>query len=337
MPSVTLPVAPTLFSSPQCLAAGEEATNLYLRGLFWCAVHGVAEVPSVALATLTQRPDAADLAMRLVAAGMWTQTADGWQAVDDHRRHVSAVRAAAGRRSGQVRNEQKEQRSAKFVKTSVEVPDTTYARASGNSGQQKNSVGTKTTESTAPAAPPTRATPTAEAAVGVPPKTPTYRNGEAVLARLSKASGGRFDHHACSSSLRAEFIDRFAAYNPTGLLLDRMGLLLQTYETMWGFATRLDGGNVNVAVLLGKPDAHGERSAAMLADLIGRASKSLADDAAKAARAEAQRQREERARTDAEAYRAQQAARRVVTPEEFAAIRARSPLGKRVAEMRAQG
>lgn len=109
-----------LFDHPKVLIAGEEAANLYVRGLVWCCKHltdGL--IPREALRTLTTRRDAAALAVKLVSAGLWEPREGGWAVHDflDHnptaaevkarRSELSAKRAEAGKRggirSGQVR------------------------------------------------------------------------------------------------------------------------------------------------------------------------------------------------------------------------------------------
>lgn len=83
---------------PQALIAGEDATNLHLRALVWSGEHRTdGAIPAVALGVLTSRSDAGELALRLVAAGLWAVTATGWQMV---RERLSVIRSEAGRRGG---------------------------------------------------------------------------------------------------------------------------------------------------------------------------------------------------------------------------------------------
>ena len=105
---------------PKVLVAGEEAANLYLRGLVWCCKHLTdGAIPREALRTLTARRDAGALAVKLVAAGLWEVDGNGWRVHDFHdhnptaaevkarRSELSAKRSEAGKlggiRSGQVR------------------------------------------------------------------------------------------------------------------------------------------------------------------------------------------------------------------------------------------
>ena len=108
------------YDHPKVLIAGEEAANLYLRGLVWCCKHLTdGAIPREALRTLTGRRDAAALAAKLVASGLWEARESGWAVHDFHdhnptaaevkarRAELSAKRAEAGKRggirSGQVR------------------------------------------------------------------------------------------------------------------------------------------------------------------------------------------------------------------------------------------
>lgn len=108
------------FDHPKVLVAGEDAANLYVRGLVWCCKHLTdGAIPREALRTLTGRRDAAALAAKLVASGLWEAREGGWAVHDflDHnptsaevkarRSELSAKRAEAGKRggirSGQVR------------------------------------------------------------------------------------------------------------------------------------------------------------------------------------------------------------------------------------------
>lgn len=108
------------FDHPKVLVAGEDAANLYVRGLVWCCKHLTdGAIPREALRTLTGRRDAAALAAKLVASGLWEMRDGGWAVHDFHdhnptaaevkarRSELSAKRAEAGKRggirSGQVR------------------------------------------------------------------------------------------------------------------------------------------------------------------------------------------------------------------------------------------
>lgn len=103
-----------ILSHPRMLRAGEDAANLHLRATVYCARYltdGRVEVEY--LPAITRRPDAADLAARLVKAGAWDDHPDGgWtirdflrdqpsaEEVEAKRARVSAARAAAGRKGG---------------------------------------------------------------------------------------------------------------------------------------------------------------------------------------------------------------------------------------------
>ena len=56
------------YDHPKVLVAGEEAANLYLRGLVWCCKRlSDGAIPREALRTLTARRDAGALAVKLVS------------------------------------------------------------------------------------------------------------------------------------------------------------------------------------------------------------------------------------------------------------------------------
>jgi hypothetical protein len=86
MPSISLPTGLLTLPIPDDLAL------LHMRALVWAAEHRTdGTLPTAALDVISRRPDAGELALRLVAAGVWTQTATGWRVIDDHRARVSAV------------------------------------------------------------------------------------------------------------------------------------------------------------------------------------------------------------------------------------------------------
>lgn len=106
---------------PKVLRAGEDAANLYLRALIWCNKHLTdGHIPREALRALSMRSGLPALAGRLVAVGLWEETAEGWYVhdfaahnplradVEAKRQDLSAKRAEAGkrggRRSGEVRS-----------------------------------------------------------------------------------------------------------------------------------------------------------------------------------------------------------------------------------------
>lgn len=101
------------FDHPKVLRAGEDAANLYVRALVWCNKHLTdGEIPREALRVLTTRRDAATLAGRLVAVGLWEATEVGWFVHDFHahnprredveakRSELYAKRSEAGKRGG---------------------------------------------------------------------------------------------------------------------------------------------------------------------------------------------------------------------------------------------
>ena len=83
---------------PKVLRAGEDASNLFMRGCIWCNKHLTdGAIPREALRALTARRDAAALAAKLVSVRLWEETADGWQ-VHDWSDHNPTRESVEGRR-----------------------------------------------------------------------------------------------------------------------------------------------------------------------------------------------------------------------------------------------
>lgn len=83
---------------PKVLRAGEDASNLFMRGCIWCNKHLTdGAIPREALRALTARRDAATLAAKLVSVRLWEETADGWQ-VHDWSDHNPTRESVEGRR-----------------------------------------------------------------------------------------------------------------------------------------------------------------------------------------------------------------------------------------------
>ena len=71
-----------LSSAPQILAAGLEATGLYVRGLTYCARNRTDGC--VPVGWVSEQPRGRRLALRLVEAGLWEGAgADGWRITQD--------------------------------------------------------------------------------------------------------------------------------------------------------------------------------------------------------------------------------------------------------------
>ena len=119
-----------VFEHPKMVRAGEDAANLYVRGLVYCnrfLTDG--RLDAEVLPLLTRKRNASELAAALVRAGAWEVHSDGgWMVHDFHdhnprsedvlakREELSQKRAAAGKkgglRSGQLRsNEAKAKQS----------------------------------------------------------------------------------------------------------------------------------------------------------------------------------------------------------------------------------
>lgn len=83
---------------PKVLRAGEDASNLFMRGCIWCNKHLTdGAIPREALRALTARRDAPALAAKLVSVRLWEETADGWQ-VHDWSDHNPTRESVEGRR-----------------------------------------------------------------------------------------------------------------------------------------------------------------------------------------------------------------------------------------------
>ena len=102
-----------VLDSPEMLRAGEDAANLHLRAVIWCCKHLTdGAVPREALGAITRKRDPDALAARLVGAGVWAESGEGWRIkrfeetnptrdeVEARRTDLSAKRAAAGRAGG---------------------------------------------------------------------------------------------------------------------------------------------------------------------------------------------------------------------------------------------
>lgn len=106
-----------IFDHPKMVKAGEDAANLYVRGLVYCnryLTDGRIEVE--VLSVLTRKRDAAKLAEALVRVGAWEAHPDGgWlvhnfhehnptaEEVEARRSEISAKRSEAGKRGNQAR------------------------------------------------------------------------------------------------------------------------------------------------------------------------------------------------------------------------------------------
>lgn len=124
-----------IFDHPKMLRAGEDAANLYVRGLVYCNKHLTdGRIVAEALAVLTRRRDARALAARLVEVNAWEVHPDGgWvvhnfarfnpsaDEVEAKRAAISAKRSAAGKqgglRSGEVRSKEANAKHTDEAKT----------------------------------------------------------------------------------------------------------------------------------------------------------------------------------------------------------------------------
>lgn len=195
MASITLPSG--FLTSPAALTAGHEAVNIHLRALLWSNENGVADIPTEALPMLSGRPDAGELALRLVGAGLWAQTAAGWSIGDAHARHVSAVRSAAGRKGAATTNARRQNRQTVSTNDSaterqesapVEQPRTVHAGARPDSDPDSGKIQKTTTDSEAREA----AKPEAPKAVAVP--LALNPEGKRLFNVFVREAGEAFNH-----------------------------------------------------------------------------------------------------------------------------------------------
>ncbi len=269
MASITLPNG--FLTSPAALAAGHEAVNLHLRALLWSNDNGGVDIPAEALPMLSGRSDAGELALRLVGAGLWSQTAAGWSVGDAHARHVSAVRSAAGRKGAATTNARRQTSAKGPTKDRQEpapaaVPDTTYASApASESGSESGKI--QKTTATDP-----------EAREAAKPEAP-----KAVVASLALNPEGKrlfnvFVREACDAfnsaaphPMRVELANRLAASRLDDETVVVMARLCAKPKTVWGWSTKLAPLPITVAWLLGKVNPDGTRTGAPLACLVAAA------------------------------------------------------------------
>lgn len=98
-----------ILDHPKLLDAGEDAANLFIRGIIWCngkLTDG--RITKSALQRLTMKRDAAKHAADLVRVGLWTDEGPHWQVHDylqwnDSREKVLGRRARARERMKGVR------------------------------------------------------------------------------------------------------------------------------------------------------------------------------------------------------------------------------------------
>lgn len=314
MPSISLPTG--LLTLP----ISDDLALLHMRALVWAAEHRTdGMLPTAALDVLSRRADVGELALRLVAAGVWTQTATGWRVVDEHRARVSAVRSAAGKRGAAVTHARWQNgqtpRASDTGNAPASPPDPRTVYAGARQIPKRVSDGEENSTTTTPT--PSDAREGERVAVVVPasPSCPTQAQVDTAMAILSKASQGRFNRYAGTPADRQELALRLAGYGVNRALLERMGALVLDPKALWAWADTLrPGGYISPSWLLGRRDAHGERAAVAVEQWVGAARASLTEDA----------RREREAAQRAEAAEAERARREnappPLTPDELAAM-----------------
>lgn len=199
---------------PKVLRAGEDAANLYLRALIWCNKHLTdGHIPREALRALSMRSGLPALAGRLVAVGLWEETADGWYVhdfaahnplradVEAKRQDLSQKRSDAGkrggRRSGEIRGvEAKAKQLASPVASGLlkqnEAPSrpVQYRRESQTHARAPDPPTDQTPEATPEATPEPRCPTSEPAAPQSAPNAASATDPADVLAKLRVASEG---------------------------------------------------------------------------------------------------------------------------------------------------
>lgn len=201
-----------IFDHPKMLRAGEDAANLYVRALVWCNKHLTdGAIPREALRVLTSRRDAASLADKLVAVGLWSSAEDGWsvhgfsdhnptrEQVEARRSELSAKRAEAGKRgglrSGEVR---RDEANAKQVASTDAKQNATPVPSRPDQTSQKGETSSLLSPqpSAAPTAPALALEPEqpkpAKARRPKPDRPPPPFTADEAVGALAAASGGRF-------------------------------------------------------------------------------------------------------------------------------------------------
>lgn len=108
---------------PKVLAAGPDGVCLWLAGLCYANAHATdGAIPARALGALYPsddwtRADRVRLAARLVEAGLWEVTADGWRIHGYEEHQGEAMRAARDERRAWERDRKARQRAAKTAKS----------------------------------------------------------------------------------------------------------------------------------------------------------------------------------------------------------------------------
>lgn len=85
------------FDHPKALAAGEDAANLYVRGLAWAHTHNTGLIPKAALGRLTSKKGSTTLAQRLTVCApgfdnpLWHDEGDHWRIHDWDIRNAKSI------------------------------------------------------------------------------------------------------------------------------------------------------------------------------------------------------------------------------------------------------
>jgi hypothetical protein len=99
-------ISDTFIDDPVLLGLPRGVRHLYVEGTVWCCRHetdGV--IPGHVLTRITDEPDPDQAAARLVAAGLWTATDNGYEVVDFLVNQRSAEEVETSRANSRARQE----------------------------------------------------------------------------------------------------------------------------------------------------------------------------------------------------------------------------------------
>ena len=211
-----------IFDHPKMLKAGEDAANLYVRGLVYCNRYLTdGHIPAEALVTLSRKREAARYSADLVRVGLWETHPDGGWTVHDFHDHnptaaevaekraaIAAKRSEAGKRggkrSGETRsNEAKRKQDAaagaKQNEANDKQPRDEATKQNASPIPDPSSEGSKEPLSPAPKAPttgtPLELTPPKEKAprkATKPPADPPPFDPLAAYEAIASTAAGRF-------------------------------------------------------------------------------------------------------------------------------------------------
>lgn len=186
---------------PDCLEAGEDATNLHIRGILYCREYLTdGRIPKSALRTLSSKKTAVASAGSLVIAGLWIDHGDVWEVRDFLQRNPSKEEVKAKKDAALERKQRWKERNQNASGTrSSSVPEASTERP--QNGQTQTQAQTQRIEPPYP--------PTADAAGGTLPQVveireagkrgrakapkPPTPDATRVLVRMAELCGCRYE------------------------------------------------------------------------------------------------------------------------------------------------